>query len=130
MKFIRNYKTAEDFERCYGTDGEIIIITTAITCDLGVFVYDRVETGLAPFPVYIWVKDGVELATLMNNPQVGDEVFDAETGQNPREITAVDGKNEFGYFEPWIGLSPGIGGVIADGMRFEYYGEMQRGNPD
>ena len=41
MKFIRNYKTKEEFESDYYDNGGVEVVS--ITCELGTFTFDRVE---------------------------------------------------------------------------------------
>ena len=104
-----------------------------ITCDLGTFTYDGVEVAKYPnYPggYYFWKKDNAVLITQTRTPSVEDEC------QNPEDetihtITSVgEAEHESKYFEPWVSISPAVPSVIADGMRFDYYRDMERGIPN
>ena len=138
MKFIRNYKTKEEFESDYYDNGGVEVVS--ITCELGTFTFDRVEY-IESFGknVYRWTNGEKTLDTGKRNPEVGDSAynddpdgdgipFEPDDGFEEYEITSVEEvEHESRYFEPWVSLSPTAPGVIADGMRFEYIGEMELG---
>jgi hypothetical protein len=102
------------------------------TCDLGTFTYDGVEIAKYPdYPVvlYVWMKDDVVLVTRTRNPVVGGDCQNRED-ETIHTITSVgEAEHESKDFEPWVSISPAAPGVIADGMKFDYYRDMEEGIP-
>ena len=103
-----------------------------ITCDLGTFTYGGMEIGKNsdyPFVFYFWKKDNLLLITKTRNPSAEDECMNPED-ETIHTITSVEeAEHESKYFEPWVSLSPAAPGVIADGMKFDYYRDMEQGIP-
>ena len=103
-----------------------------ITCDLGTFTYDGME--IVKYPDYpmaysFWKKDNLVLITQTRTPSAEDECMNTED-ETLHTITSVkEAEHESKYFEPWVSISPAAPGVIADGMKFDYMGEMSEGIP-
>jgi hypothetical protein len=122
----------EDEQGSVGVHEVTAVDGDTITCDLGTFTYDGME--IAKYPDYpmaysFWKKDNLVLITQTRTPSVEDEC------QNPEDetihtITSVEeAEHESKYFEPWVSISPAAPGVIADGMKFDYYRDMEQGIP-
>jgi hypothetical protein len=103
-----------------------------ITCDLGTFTYDGIEIAKYtsfPMVLYVWKKDNVVLITRTRTPIAEDECQNPED-ETTHTITSVEEvEHESKYFEPWVSISPAVPGVIADGMKFDYYRDMEQGIP-
>ena len=122
----------EDEQSSVGVHEITAVDGDTITCDLGTFTYDGVEIAKYPdYPVvlYVWMKDDVVLVTRTRNPVVGGDCQNRED-ETIHTITSVEeAEHESKYFEPWVSVSPAVPGVIADGMKFDYMGEMNQGIP-
>lgn len=99
MKFIRNYKTREEFERDYRDESGVEVVS--ITCDLGTFEY--FDEGI---PLFVWKNGDVKIFTEQRLVEAGYtakerdydgdgipfyEDEDEQGNVGLHEITAVDG---------------------------------------